>query len=333
MDETGREMRLVGLGEALFDLFGDLEVMGGAPLNMAFHTRQLTQLAESLGFYPSASVAVVSSIGRDRLGDAIARQLASHGVETDWLQRHPELPTGTVRVEISDGEPTYTIVEGVAWDHLVWDQPLQRLAESCSGVCFGTLAQRHPASRLTISHFLESARHAHRLLDINLRPPFIDTPTLRFSCQHATLLKCNSEELQLLMQVFDCEIPKDEEGLHQPDRLAAPWLTATRQMMEKLPVKSLLLTRGALGCILIDHQSYWSGAPVTLDRQPDADAVGAGDATAATYLAGVVAGWSPKRIVAVANWYGAWVASRRGATPSLDPAARADLAELLQKCL
>jgi sugar/nucleoside kinase (ribokinase family) len=139
--------------------------------------------------------------------------------------------------------------------------------------------------------------------------------------------------LQLLMQVFDCEIPKDEEGLHQPDRLAAPWLTATRQMMEKLPVKSLLLTRGALGCILIDHQSYWSGAPVTLDRQPDADAVGAGDATAATYLAGVVAGWSPKRIVAVANWYGAWVASRRGATPSLDPAARADLAELLQKCL
>jgi hypothetical protein len=34
--------------------------------------------------------------------------------------------------------------------------------------------------------------------------------------------------------------------------------------------------------------------------------------------------------VAVANWYGAWVASRRGATPSLDPSARTALTALLQ---
>lgn len=329
MEGVEKKIRLVGMGEALFDLFGDQEVMGGAPLNMAFHLRQLTQLAQSLQSFPDASVAVVSSIGRDRLGDAIARQLAAHGVETEWLQRHPELPTGTVRVELEAGEPTYTIVEGVAWDHLVWDHPLQSLAESCSGVCFGTLAQRHPASRLTISHFLESARHAHRLLDINLRPPFIDTPTLRFSCQHATLLKCNSDELRMLMQVFDCAVPEDREGLARSEGLPGPWLAAARQMMEKLPVKSLLLTRGALGCTLIDHQTHWSGSPVTLDRQDDADSVGAGDATAATFLAGVVGGWSPATIVAVANWYGAWVASRRGATPSLDPSARTALTELV----
>jgi hypothetical protein len=33
--------------------------------------------------------------------------------------------------------------------------------------------------------------------------------------------------------------------------------------------------------------------------------------------------------VAVANWYGAWVASRRGATPSLDASARTALTALL----
>ncbi|MFN5468552.1 MAG: PfkB family carbohydrate kinase [Pirellulaceae bacterium] len=329
MEGVGKKMRLVGMGEALFDLFGDQEVMGGAPLNMAFHARQLTQLAHEVKTFPDASVAVVSSIGRDRLGDAIASQLVAHGVETDWLQRHPELPTGTVRVELAAGEPTYTIVEGVAWDHLVWDHPLQRLAESCSGVCFGTLAQRHPASRLTISHFLESARHAHRLLDINLRPPFIDTPSLRFSCQHATLLKCNSAELKLLMQVFDCVMPEDREGLERSEDLPSPWLAAVQQLMEKLPAESLLVTRGALGCTLIDRKTYCSSSPVTLDRQPDADSVGAGDATAATFLAGVLGGWSPARIVAVANWYGAWVASRRGATPSLDASARTALTALL----
>jgi fructokinase len=331
MEGTRKSIQLVGMGEALFDLFAHQEVMGGAPLNMAFHTRQLTQLAESLGYYPSTSVAVVSSVGRDRLGDAIAGQLASHGVEINWLQRHPELPTGTVRVELSAGEPTYTIMEGVAWDHLVWDQSLQRLAESCSGVCFGTLAQRHSASRLAISHFLESARHAHRLLDVNLRPPFVDTPTLRFSCQHATLLKCNSDELKLLLNVFACDRPESTEELERPDGLSDRWLAAVRQLIDQLPVESLLLTRGALGCTMIDRQTHWSGQPVSMPPLADADSVGAGDATAATYLAGVVAGWSPQRIVAVANWYGAWVASRRGATPSLDPAARDALAVLLQQ--
>jgi fructokinase len=329
MEGVGKKIRLVGMGEALFDLFGDQEVMGGAPLNMAFHARQLAQLAHAVQSFPDASVAVASSIGRDRLGDAIVRQLAAHGVETEWLQRHPELPTGTVRVELAAGEPTYTIVEGVAWDHLVWNLPLQRLAESCSGICFGTLAQRHPASRLTISHFLESARHAHRLLDVNLRPPFIDTPSLRYSCQHATLLKCNTDELKLLLQVFDCTMPEDKDGLARSESLPAPWLAAVRRLLEILPAQSLLVTRGAVGCTLIDRHSHWSGSPVPLDRLPDADSVGAGDATAATFLVGVVGGWSPARIVAVANWYGAWVASRRGATPSLDPSARTALTELV----
>ena len=34
---------IVGLGEALFDVFPDVEILGGAPLNMAVHAHQLAQ--------------------------------------------------------------------------------------------------------------------------------------------------------------------------------------------------------------------------------------------------------------------------------------------------
>jgi sugar/nucleoside kinase (ribokinase family) len=124
-------------------------------------------------------------------------------------------------------------------------------------------------------------------------------------------------------------MPEDKDGLARSESLPAPWLAAVRRLLEILPAQSLLVTRGAVGCTLIDRHSHWSGSPVPLDRLPDADSVGAGDATAATFLVGVVGGWSPARIVAVANWYGAWVASRRGATPSLDPSARTALTELV----
>jgi sugar/nucleoside kinase (ribokinase family) len=53
--------------------------------------------------------------------------------------------------------------------------------------------------------------------------------------------------------------------------------------------------------------------PVTAD----ADAVGAGDACAAGILVGWTLGMRPVEITDLANYLGAYVASRKGATPSL----------------
>ncbi len=49
-----------------------------------------------------------------------------------------------------------------------------------------------------------------------------------------------------------------------------------------------------------------------------ADTVGAGDAFAAGFLHGLDSGWPVERIACFANALGAIVASRPGATPSLD---------------
>jgi fructokinase len=71
--------------------------------------------------------------------------------------------------------------------------------------------------------------------------------------------------------------------------------------------------------MLVLKDKVISPPAVSYPVAPDADAVGAGDACSA----GVLVGWSlrmpPSRVAVLANHLGAFVASRRGATPELPP--------------
>ena len=121
---------------------------------------------------------------------------------TDYVQRDPAHPTGTVRVELDQGQPTYEIVEGVAWDHFEFTPAWKRLAGECAAVAFGTLAQRSPDSRHAIWQFLDAAPQAVRMLDVNLRQSFFDADVLRESCRRATLVKLNEHELPVLAELL-----------------------------------------------------------------------------------------------------------------------------------
>ena len=139
-----KKYTIVGIGELLFDIFPDRKALGGAPTNFAFHCQQLGHEAIS-----------VSAIGCDALGEEIkaelqARQLPAILQETDY-------PTGTVQVTLSaTGSPTYEISEGVAWDHIAFTDELRALAQRTDAACFGSLAQRHEASRTAILSFLKA---------------------------------------------------------------------------------------------------------------------------------------------------------------------------------
>lgn len=302
---------VVGLGEALFDLLPERQVLGGAPLNVAVHAAQLAR-ALSVGsnpdmrspLQPFRSV-MASRVGQDPLGNEVAEALAKFGVDTTQLQRDPLHPTGVVRVSLKDGEPTYDIVTESAWDYLAWDEGWAQLAKAASAVCFGSLAQRSAISRATIQRFLREANGAWRLFDVNLRPPFIDHEVIRTSCQLANLLKCNEDELPLLADLF--QVPYDGSTV----------LEVASQVRTRLGLRALMLTRGALGCTLLDESGIYVGKEVRFERSADADTIGAGDATSAALLLGVLLGWSPQASVDLANHVGAYVASQCGATPTI----------------
>ena len=134
---------VIGLGELLWDMFGDSRLPGGAPANVAFQASQL-----------GLTVSVTSRVGRDPLGDELLQFLAGKSLDTSLIQRDPTHPTGWVTVDLSDeGHPDYIIHEDVAWDFLEPQQDLLDAAARAAAVCFGTLAQRC-ATRIAAGHNL-----------------------------------------------------------------------------------------------------------------------------------------------------------------------------------
>ena len=91
-------LTIVGLGEALFDVFPDRTILGGAPLNVAVHAHQLLSGLGGLGI-------PASRIGRDASGLRLIEELRSRGVPTSGIQYDDERPTGQVRVTLVGGEP------------------------------------------------------------------------------------------------------------------------------------------------------------------------------------------------------------------------------------
>ena len=283
-----KKYTIVGIGELLFDVFPDRKALGGAPTNFAFHSQQLGHEAIS-----------VSAIGRDALGEEIkaelqARQLPAILQETDY-------PTGTVQVTLSaTGSPTYEISEDVAWDHIAFTDELRALAQRTDAVCFGSLAQRHEASRTAILSFLKAMPEGSlRIFDINLRLQYYTRETIHTSLEHADILKLNDEEVPIVARLLGLE--GDMEAV-------------CRQVLTDYSLRAVILTRGADGC-WIYHEKGSVFHPSACIKV--ADTVGAGDSFTAGFVSALLAGRSHLEAVALATRVAAFVCSHHGAMPTL----------------
>ena len=138
---------IVGLGEAVFDVFPDKEVLGGTSLNVAVQAHQLQAPLGGRGV-------LLSRIGRDDLGKRLQEEFSSRNLPLEFLQIDPVKPTGQVLVSIFEGAPSYEIVMDTAWDHLEFTKHEAVLANSCDAVSFGSMSQRHPVAHQATQSFL-----------------------------------------------------------------------------------------------------------------------------------------------------------------------------------
>ena len=283
-----KKYTIVGIGELLFDVFPDRKALGGAPTNFAFHCQQLGHEAIS-----------VSAIGHDALGEEIkaelqARQLPAILQETDY-------PTGTVQVTLSaTGSPTYEISEGVAWDHIAFTDELRALAQRTDAVCFGSLAQRHEASRTAILSFLKAMPEGSlRIFDINLRLQYYTRETIHTSLEHADILKLNDEEVPIVARLLGLE------GYME---------AVCSQVLTDYGLRAVILTRGANGCSIYHEKGSVIHPSACIEV---ADTVGAGDSFTAGFISALLAGRSHLEAVALATRVAAFVCSHHGAMPTL----------------
>ncbi len=282
---------IVAFGEILWDIIEGRPHIGGAPFNLAAHAVRCGLRA-----------AVVSKVGDDPLGRAALAKMARLAVERSWTTVDQDHPTGTVTVKLVAGQPDYTIHQNVAWDFIqLSTEALHALMkQEPRAICFGTLAQRCEPSRQTLDRLLDASPAAVRFYDVNLRQSFWSESLVEASLARSTLVKTNDEEAHILgAALFD--------GATKPDDFGSA-------ILGKYPrVEAVVVTRGNQGCVVCQRGQDVVRAPGV--KVEVADAVGAGDAFSAAFLAAWLNGANGSAAARAGNQRGAWVASRPGAIP------------------
>ena len=281
---------VVGLGEVLWDVLPEGKKLGGAPANFAYHVGQFLGLD---------NVIAISALGEDELAGETIQALSEHNLNT-LLPRVP-YPTGTVQVTLDEqGIPSYEIKEDVAWDNIPFSEEIQRIAENCRAVCFGSLAQRNIVSRTTIQGFLAATpADCLKIFDINLRQHFYTKEIIQESIRRCNILKINDEELELVGQMFG-----------YPD---LDFESKCRHILEKYDLEMVVLTCGTNGSYVFtpDSVSFLETPKVKV-----ADTVGAGDSFTGSFVASILSGKSVAEAHRIAVQVSAFVCTQNGAMPT-----------------
>jgi len=283
------DVRIIGVGELLWDLFPDGPRLGGAPFNVIANLRRLGH-----------RVAFVTAIGDDRLGRAALAAADDLGVDATFISTALDLPTGTVEVTPDPVEGhRFAIRSPAAYESIGdGDALVARIRTWGPGaLVYGTLAQRFDGVRELTRRIATEVRPAYRLYDVNLREGCW-TPSLVIDLLgDATIVKVNEHESETLADLLGTS--------------ADPRALGTR-LAERFGVALVCITRGAGGASLWAAGTERSVAGMRVGVR---DTVGAGDAFAAALLHGLVSGMPPGDALELANRLGALVASRAGALP------------------
>ena len=286
-------MRIVSVGEILWDVIGENEYLGGAPLNFAAHAQKLGHEV-----YP------LSGVGDDKRGRKAIELLKARGMSTEFVQVLKDKPTGTAEVELDmEGKPTFRIVRPVAYDFVdLSDAEIKRISElRPDWIYLGTLYHMSAHSLASTKKLLKALPKSRRFYDVNLREGHWSLATIEELSSLATVTKLSDSEAESL----DASVDASEGPGDSIESFCRRWC-------DRFGCATMCVTFGERGCAILKNGKFTQtpGYHVTV-----ADTVGAGDAFSAAFVHGLSQGWDSNRIAECANAVGALVASRSGAIP------------------
>jgi len=283
-------VKIVSIGEVLWDVIGDKEYLGGATFNFSAHVARLGH-----------SVFFVSAVGQDVRGQRVLERMAEMGLTTRYVKALSTYPTGVVTVELDTaGQPRFTLHHPAAWDapELTAQEVAELLSPPPNWIYFGTLFQMSAKSKELTEQLLSAPTGARLFYDVNLRKDHYTATLLSELMARAQVVKLNEDEVSSIDQMFG-RAPRSLEGFCRESARDFGW-------------EAVCVTRGEKGCVLLlgDEFLKADGYPVRTE-----DTVGAGDAFAAAFVHGLSLGWPPREIADFSNRLAALVASRPGAIP------------------
>lgn len=284
-------MRIIAIGELLWDVIGDAEHIGGAPFNFSAHAARLGH-----------EVIFISAVGDDERGKRARAIAGEFGLPARFIQTVTQAPTGIVSVRLEEGgQPHFTIHRPAAYDGVsLADSDLQYLASlQPDWIYYGTLHQAQAEPRQVTARLLAACPSARRLYDVNLRRDSYTSELVLELLKTAAVVKLNEDELRATMQMLGSEGRTIEQFCREHARCYG-W-------------RAVCVTRAEKGCALLVGEEYVESPAYPTQV---VDAVGAGDAFAAAFIHGLGNGWPAARMADFANRLASLVASRRGAVPA-----------------
>jgi fructokinase len=282
-------MKILSIGETIWDVIDLDEHLGGAPFNFSVHA---TRLGHDVTF--------LSGVGADRRGERALEQARLLGIDTGYIQTTSDAPTGTATVELDAArQPHFEIHRPAAYDHIsLTETDLAAItSQSPTWIYFGTLHQVNTQAHDLTKRVLDANPQAGRFYDINLRPNCYTSKLVRDLARRANAVKLNESEAETL--ALWCGLPAESTERFCRDAAALfGW-------------RAVCVTRGANGCAMLIGDDYHESPGLAVRV---VDAVGAGDAFSAAFLHGLGEGWGATQAADFANRVGALVASRPGAT-------------------
>lgn len=273
-------------GEILWDVLPTSKQPGGAPMNVAVHLRNFGMNAQ-----------LISRVGNDDLGRELLEFLREKHLPTAYVQLGATHLTGIAKANLTDrNEVVYKILQPVAWDYIQYDDSLSSLYQKAILV-YGSLVARSQTSRNTLHQLLDQV--ALRVFDVNLRAPHYTPLEVSYLLQKADILKINHNELEEIIGWYTSPLSERE---------------AMEFLRDRFKLKSVCVTRGENGAILLNNDGFTEHPGFSVQVE---DTIGSGDSFLAAFLYKTLQGETPAKTLEFACATGAYVATQRGATPTV----------------
>lgn len=270
---------IISFGEVLIDGLPDGDVVGGAPLNIVVHLKQL-------GIHS----AIITKIGKDKHGEKI-KQLMNVKAVDSLLQEDETLSTGYVEVKLNNGIPSYSILRNKAWEYI----NEVNLNQSIEYLVFGSLAMISNHNQRVFENIRQKNPSTTTICDINLRAPLYNSTSIDFCLRNTDILKINDEELDYLASLSKTSSPID-------------WLD------NKYRINKIILTKGEKGAEL-----FWNGEHIQTSAAKITkmqDTIGAGDGFLAYFIYGMARNFPLIEVLQKASEFASKICEIKGAIPT-----------------
>lgn len=270
-------------GEILVDSVGGKNWHpGGAPFNVACHLKGMR--IEPL---------FVSGIGRDEIGKFLLKKVMNWGIDKSSISILDK-PSGLVEVTISNGEPSYNILDMRAFDYI--EYPSENLIKDSKLLYFGSLAIRSIKSFETLK-LIKNNFKGIIFVDINIRHPWFNLETFNDFLYGVTWLKVNHHELDELVS----------SELTIKDKII--------RLSEIYSIKNIICTLGEDGVLLYSSKDKIfteSGVEKVTEFK---NSMGAGDAFSASAIKSILNNEDNKTLLNKSVIFASSICSIEGAIP------------------